>query len=65
MFGFTGLESAISTLVWITGGARKYCSIRMSACVLRYVSVVSAVGAPTGGRLRGGWSGGSVCEGIQ
>ena len=55
----------ISTPVEMTGGARKYCSMRMSACVLRYVSVASAVGAPTGRRLRGGCNVGSVDVGIQ
>ena len=43
----------------ITGGARRY-SMRISACVLRYVLVASAVGAPTGRRLRGGCNVGFV-----
>ena len=41
-----------STPVEMTGGARRYCSMKISAWVLRYVSVASAVGAPAEGRLR-------------
>ena len=55
----------MSTPVGITGGARRYCSMRISACVFRYVSVASAVGAPTGRRLRGGCNVGSVGAGIH
>ena len=55
----------MSTPVGITGGARGYCSIRISACVLRYVSMASEVGAPTGRRLRGGCNVGSLGVGIQ
>ena len=60
-----GWESKTSMPVWMTGGERRYCSIRISAYVLRYVSVAAAVGAPTGRRLRGGCIVGSLGVGIQ